>query len=300
MMKLRRNWRIFIGCGMLMLVTAGCFQDVNDAESQNVVSQLNTSTPTDTPPPTEPPLPSETPTEIPTETPTPTQLDSLVSDTGIGGGTAIAQELGTPFDDTWALTATQIVAEITQTSDASFTQTAQFLLGSFTQTPTPSPTIQLAPGITPSATLIAAPPGTVCIHEVKAGENLFRLSMTYGVSVQQLASASGVVNINQIWVGDRINIPGCGTTGVFPPPTTVPTPLPQTTTGGTLVQPGVDASAQTVPPVAGGTTHVVQQYETLFQISMTYGVPVASIANANGITDINNILMGTQLIIPSQ
>lgn len=47
-------------------------------------------------------------------------------------------------------------------------------------------------------------------------------------------------------------------------------------------------------------THTVQQYETLFQISQQYNVSVNSIAAANGITNINRIIMGDVLNIPAR
>ena len=48
----------------------------------------------------------------------------------------------------------------------------------------------------------------------------------------------------------------------------------------------------------GQQVHVVRQGETLFQISMQYGVPVADIAAANGISNINIIYLGQTLVIP--
>jgi spore germination protein len=49
---------------------------------------------------------------------------------------------------------------------------------------------------------------------------------------------------------------------------------------------------------AGGVTHIVQQGETLFEISLQYGVPVNTIAAANGIVDVNRIFLNQELIIP--
>jgi LysM repeat protein len=42
----------------------------------------------------------------------------------------------------------------------------------------------------------------------------------------------------------------------------------------------------------------VQQGETLYEISLRYGVPVADIAAANGIANINLIYLGQELVIP--
>lgn len=45
--------------------------------------------------------------------------------------------------------------------------------------------------------------------------------------------------------------------------------------------------------------HVVQRGETLFIIAQRYGVTMADLASANGISNINNIPVGARLIIPS-
>nr|MBN1228138.1 LysM peptidoglycan-binding domain-containing protein [Anaerolineae bacterium] len=47
-------------------------------------------------------------------------------------------------------------------------------------------------------------PGT---HVVQPGENLYRISLRYGVSLQQLAQANGIANMNWIFVGQVLNLP---------------------------------------------------------------------------------------------
>ena len=123
---------------------------------------------------------------------------------------------------------------------------------------------------------------TDCIHEVAVGDNnLYRISLKYGVTPQEIANASGLANMNLIYIGQKLTIPNCGNTGVTPPATTVP----DGSTGGTG------------GPV--GSTYVVQQGDTLFKISQRFNVPVTSIANANGISNINLIVINQQLVIPS-
>jgi LysM repeat protein len=93
------------------------------------------------------------------------------------------------------------------------------------------------------------------------------------VTINDIAAANGISNPNIIVVGTSLNIPGCSSGG--PSPTTPTAPLP------------------------GGRTHTVQQGETLFQISLQYGVPVNSIAAANGISNINVIYINQVLTIPA-
>lgn len=195
----------------------------------------------------------------------------------------------TPTLDPLYARATQIILEPTYTSVA-LTQAALNAvqpLPTFTFTPQASQPQQFVPTFTPQPTAFIA--GSDCVHEVVQGENLFRLSLRYGVNVTDIARVSGVTNINLIIVGQKLTIPGCGTTGARPPATSIPTQ------SANLAQVN---SASTPIPSAGGVTHIVQQSETLFEISLQYGVPVNSIAARNGISNINLIYINQELIIP--
>ena len=45
-------------------------------------------------------------------------------------------------------------------------------------------------------------------HVVGSGENLFRVALRYGMSVQALAAANSITNVSQVYVGQRLIIPG--------------------------------------------------------------------------------------------
>lgn len=106
-------------------------------------------------------------------------------------------------------------------------------------------------------------PGTETIYTVKAGDNLYRIGLQYGISWVQIAEANGLVNPNRITVGDQLKIP-----------VNTPGPSPQ-------------------------FTHTVQPGETLFKISLQYGVPWTSIATENNIKSPYVIYVGEMLKIPS-
>lgn len=270
------KWFWLLGSMALVLVSAGCFQQVSTDDNATPVSQFASNTP----------FPTETPLPPPTETPLPPPTEDF-----------IGQEAAQPTEQTFPtaeplvqqpvvsdalLTATAIVGQATQrVLDQTATAGAAFFTPFPTFTPTFDPLLQ-ATQVPPVL------PGTDCVHEVAVGENLYRISLRYGVLIEDIARASGITNINLIVVGQRLVIPGCGTTGAVPPPTTVPTAGADTTT------------TTAVPPTgsAGGIRHIVQQGETLFQISLRYGVPVNTIAAANGITNINVIVINQELIIP--
>lgn len=306
--------------------------------------------------PTDPPLPGATPTDIPTATPSATATSSptathtptaiLTATEAVSGlvgeeGTAIAQDdVPPPVEDPaqqpgqgdgditdFEATATALIENATQTQAFLLTETAiSEGIGLPTNTPPPPVEPTDDPGFQPGDPEQPQPatplPGADCIHEVQPEDgNLYRLSLAYGVPIMDIARASGIVNPNVIRVGQRLTIPGCGTTGGVPPPTSTPGPS-QGGGGGTggITPPGGDCSwgtsvqfpngCPTQPPgggggdvgtggpSAGGVVHTVQQGETLFEISLQYGVPVADIAAANGISNYDRIDFNQQLVIP--
>ncbi len=320
------RWLLLASLATVIVLATGCFQAVGDQAEGTVVAERLTETPTQPPTETEPPTaeataeltaqveateeillvsptPSDTTTAtlyVPSDTPTVTSTaTNTPADLPLGNveGTAVAQE-ATP--DSFQLTSTALIQEATDrvattTAEAAITQGLVD-----TATPTASPTTdggQLFP--TTQAPVVS---GGDCVHEVRQGETMYRLSVNYGLPINTIAAANGIVNPTLILIGQRITIPGCGTTGFTPPPTStvIPTRTPIFGTGGA----GQGGGATAFPPVGGGSTcgsqYIVQQYDTLFQISLRCNVPIASIAAANGISNINRIEYGQVLTIPPQ
>jgi LysM repeat protein len=112
-------------------------------------------------------------------------------------------------------------------------------------------------------------------YVVRFGDTLYRISLRFGVSVSDLASANNIRNINLIYAGQTLRIPSSG--GGTPPATPVP---------GATQQPG------------GTSNYVVVRGDTLGRIAQRFGTTVAAIAQANGITNINLIFVGQRLTIP--
>jgi LysM repeat protein len=85
------------------------------------------------------------------------------------------------------------------------------------------------------------------------------------------------------------------------PTAELPTPeIPQPTLEPTA-PPATDATAVPTQPTTGGgqTVHVVAPGDTLYSISLQYGVAVEEIMAANGLSDPNSLTVGQQLIIPA-
>lgn len=129
----------------------------------------------------------------------------------------------------------------------------------------------------PAATAVVPPAepsegtGTVW-HTVQQGETLSSIARRYGTSWQTIAQANGIVNPNQIYVGQKLKIPAStgstsGTTG--------------TATGCRL-------------------RHTVRAGEWVWQIARNYGVSPYDILAANGLSvqSANVIYAGKVLCIP--
>jgi LysM repeat protein len=61
------------------------------------------------------------------------------------------------------------------------------------------------PAPTPTESSLA-PDGT---HTVQAGENLYRIGLRYGCSVEQMAAANGITNVSHISIGQVLQVPDC-------------------------------------------------------------------------------------------
>jgi LysM repeat protein len=108
-------------------------------------------------------------------------------------------------------------------------------------------------------------------HVVQPGETLFRIALQYGLTTQELAAANGIVNMDYVFAGQVLVIPG-----------------------------SASASNSAATAVASTTTatHVVQRGEILSSIALKYGVSMQAIAQANGISNPSLIYYGQTLIIP--
>lgn len=136
-------------------------------------------------------------------------------------------------------------------------------------TPQPQQMPQAQPTAQPTAQVNAQ--GNV-VHTVKPGETLFSIGRVYGMNPYSIAAANNIPYPYFIYPGQQLIIP----TGSTPPG---PTPIPP--------KPGQCRAYHTVRPG-----------ENLYRISLAYGVPMATIAAANGIVNYNLIYAGQTLCIP--
>jgi LysM repeat protein len=100
-------------------------------------------------------------------------------------------------------------------------------------------------------------------HVVQAGENLFRISLKYGTTVEAIAAANGIINPSWVYTGQELIIP-----------------------------------KGSAAPGAAPKYHVVQPGESLWSIALRYGTTPWQIAALNGIANPNLIYSGRTLRIP--
>jgi len=132
-------------------------------------------------------------------------------------------------------------------------------------TPTASPIPEPTAVPTESAPTATPPPAAGGTHVVQPGENLFRIALRYGTTVEAIASANGIANPALINVGQTLTIP----TGTQPS-----------------------------PPSPGATTYVVQSGDNLFRIALRYNMSHVYLAQYNNIANPSNIYVGQVLNIP--
>ncbi len=133
-----------------------------------------------------------------------------------------------------------------------------------TQVPQPTP----VPQAQPTAQVNAQ--GNF-VHTVQSGDTLFSIGRLYNVNPYSIAAANNIPYPYVIYPSQQLTIPSG---------TTPPGPTPQPPSGQCRF------------------SHVVRPGENLYRISLAYGVPMATIAAANGIVNYNLIYAGQSLCIP--
>ena len=170
-------------------------------------------------------------------------------------------------------------------------------------------------------------PSELTIHVVQRGETLYSIALQYNLTLQELADLNGILDMNNIQVGQRLLVPADAD------------PLPEEH----IVQAGESLSAiaeqynldvnalisyndisdanriyvgqvlrlipdtarttradlENLLPTIGSRVHVVQSGETLFKIATSYGLTVNDLISNNSIDDPTQIRAGQQILIPA-
>lgn len=174
-------------------------------------------------------------------------------------------------------------------------------------TPSPSATVTAVPTSTPVTGTVAPRtgfrrgqnpviPAGWRTHVVIAGDNLFRIGVAYGVSMQSIAAANNITNTGVVFLDETLLIPpGTAQATV----TAVPSGTPVT---GTATPPPVTTirfyRGQNPVIPEGWRTHNVVAGDNLFRISRIYGITAQSLAVANNVGNPGIVFLGETLLIP--
>jgi LysM repeat protein len=253
-------WQRWVAVGLvacltmaLMSVVVGCTRSksgglptaapkatatISAADVTTSATIVSVETPTSGMPPTLTTVPETTPTPSPIPTDTPPLPGALTHIVQAGETLySIALHYNVTVDE---------IMMLNSITDASSLSVGQVLT--------------IRPGKTPSGTPI---PGGEIVHTVQRGENLFRIALRYGTTVQAIANRNNIINPSLIRTGQKVIIP----------------------VGG-----------ETSSPPEG--IHVVQPGENLYRIALRYNTTVWAIATANGLSNTHFIYVGQRLRIP--
>ncbi len=103
------------------------------------------------------------------------------------------------------------------------------------------------------------------VHVVQRGENLTAIARRYSTTAQAIASANNLVNLNLLYVGQRLTI----------------------LTGGSM-------------PPATSSYYTVRAGDTATAIAARFGVTLSALVQANGLTSADRIYVGQRLRIPGE
>ncbi len=121
-------------------------------------------------------------------------------------------------------------------------------------------------------------------HTVKRGDTLYGISLQYGVSVAQIKSWNNLSN-DTIYVNQKLVVKGGKTGGGT---TSKPAPKPTTNNNKQPSKPK--------PTNTSGKTHTVKRGDTLYGISLQYGVSVTQIKSWNNLSN-DTIYVNQKLVV---
>ena len=139
--------------------------------------------------------------------------------------------------------------------------------------------------VTPEATTTEETTGTTdtstdqesgeVTHIVQSGDTLGSIAQFYHVSVEDIAAANNITDIDVLEVGQPLIIKA-----------------------GAAAEAGTTTDTTTPADSSGEQTHVVQAGENLFRIGLRYGFTAEELAAYNNIPDISRIDVGQVIKIP--
>jgi murein DD-endopeptidase MepM/ murein hydrolase activator NlpD len=165
------------------------------------------------------------------------------------------------------------------------------------------------------------PPGGTTVHVVQPGDNLFRIAVQYGTTVEAIAAANGISDPRYITVGQRLLIPNAqvNSPGAIVAYTVRPgdslatltraynTTLDSLAAANHITNPAllfvgeeltINQSAEDPALPAAAALHRVRPGENLYRIALAYHTPVNTLLKINGLALPTPLYPGQALWIP--
>src|SRR5581483_6572676 len=153
-------------------------------------------------------------------------------------------------------------------------------------------------------------------YVVQPGDNLYRISLKFGVTMDALARANGIVNPNIVFVGQRLIIPPGA---ILPTATVAPSAVPSATSAETTAPSGTEAATEvpaatlpatatpepasvptaTAAPVTVPATYTVQPGDNLYRIALKFNTTAFILQQLNGLPNPNIVFVGQVLKLPA-
>ncbi|MDB5079674.1 MAG: hypothetical protein JWP00_1598 [Chloroflexi bacterium] len=110
-------------------------------------------------------------------------------------------------------------------------------------------------------------------YTVQRGDNLTAIAARFGLTVQALANANGLANVNNIHAGQILKIPQANSQ---------------------------NSNNSPAPASTGEGAYIVQSGDSLSRIAAQYGVSLVDLASANGLSVMSYVYIGQTLKIPGK
>ena len=148
---------------------------------------------------------------------------------------------------------------------------------------------------------------------VRDGQSLWDIASAWGVSVQTIATANDLTNVDRVTPGQRLLIPATTDPGapakLAKAAAAKAAAVKAVASKPAVAQPKARVAASNVPPKAPtqarrsgakSLTVTLGEGQTLWSLARAHGVSVGAIVEANGLRDANRVRAGSRLLIPGR
>jgi LysM repeat protein len=135
------------------------------------------------------------------------------------------------------------------------------------------------------------------IYEVQSGDTLVNIAIQYNVTVEDIATASGLANVDVLDIGQRLVIPVDGVVIQAEAPAEVAVEAPADAVEGASAEETVVEEAAVEE--TNDQIHVVQIGDNLFRIGLLYGCKHEELALYNNLANPDSLEIGQEIRIPT-